>query len=155
MSILGSAALSATNLSSMSLVAVHVAALDRDQAIFALSDAATNLSDPGLAAVQLAAMEQLSATSVSSAGFAAVHGPARGRSVTNSQVEMKESRPLASIPPAIATQLMTPGYPVGGGGCRSCAVAAVPPLASGTIYPGLAMAMAHSVTVTPPHPLSP
>jgi hypothetical protein len=80
-----------TNLSSPGLVVVHVAALDRDQAIFALSDVATNLSSPGLAAVHLTAMDQLSATRVSSVGLAAVYRLAGYSVVTISKVEVNES----------------------------------------------------------------
>jgi hypothetical protein len=76
---------------------------------------------------------------LSSRGLKAVHGLARARSLTHSQAEeVKESRPLASIPLEIATLLtildsaahvsspallMTPGYPVRAWGCPcTCAV---------------------------------
>src|SRR6266849_10869170 len=94
---------------------------------------------------------------LSSPGLAAVHGPTRARSVTNSQAQadVKKNRPLASIPLVIATLLMTPGYPVGIGSCRC--TCAVPPTAESS--PGLAAVHGptrpRSVTVTPRRPMGP
>ena len=231
LTIQGSAALSVTNLSSPSLVAMHVAALDLDRAIFALFDtnlsrpvpglaavhlavdqaifalSVTNLSSPGFAAVHLVVVDQLSATMVAEhlavvylaavylaavyqlsstialvrlaavdqnystiaaayltavdqihSTIVVVHDSARARSVPISQVEVKESWPLASIPLAIAALLMIPGYPVGGGGCRCrCAVpgSATRYLLSLGLTGVYCAARARSVAVSPPHPMGP
>src|SRR6266849_5460440 len=86
---------------------------------------------------------------LSSPGLAAVHGPTRARSVTNSQAQadVKKNRPLASIPLVIATLLMTPGYPVGIGSCRcTCAVPPTVPSAATIYLPGPGLAAVHGPT---------
>ena len=76
--------------------------------------------------------------------------------------KVKKSQPPASIPLAIATPLMTPGHLVGVGGCPY--TRAVPPnippsaimyLSSAGLAAVRGPSWAHSVTVTPPRPMSP